>query len=133
MTDDSKPSTRPSDVSRLLLKAVNGLAEDEREVVLAYFFELGLGVRESPFLGPLIHASAEIRAREDTGAEQERPKVVFSAQRAVGPDQVMIPVRLSTTQHGRLKEWCAEHGFPMAAVVRGLIERFLEDRAKDAR
>ncbi len=44
----------------------------------------------------------------------------------------MIPVRLSEPQHRLLKDWCAENGFPMAAVVRGLVERFLEDQGQRA-
>ncbi len=44
----------------------------------------------------------------------------------------MIPVRLSEAQHQRLKQWCAEHGFPMAVVVRGLIDRFLDSWEKRA-
>ncbi len=45
----------------------------------------------------------------------------------MGPEQVTIPVRLSEEQHQRLKRWATKHNFPMAVVVRGLIERFLDD------
>jgi hypothetical protein len=37
----------------------------------------------------------------------------------------MFPVRLPERDHARLKSWCEQH-VPMAVVVRGLIERFLE-------
>lgn len=40
--------------------------------------------------------------------------------------QQMVPVRFSSEQHARLREWCTEHGFSMATVVRGLVARFLE-------
>ena len=29
----------------------------------------------------------------------------------------------------RLRSWCAEHGFSMAVVIRGLVERFLDDQS----
>jgi predicted DNA-binding protein len=41
----------------------------------------------------------------------------------------MLPVRLTPESHERLRRWSADHGFAMAVVVRGLIERFLEERA----
>ena len=40
----------------------------------------------------------------------------------------MVPVRFSTDQHAQLREWCAEHGFSMATVIRGLVARFLESQ-----
>ena len=41
----------------------------------------------------------------------------------------MLPVRLTPASHERLRRWSTDHGFAMAVVVRGLIERFLEERA----
>jgi ParG len=46
--------------------------------------------------------------------------------------QQMVPVRFSSEQHARLREWCAEHGFSMATVVRGLVARFLEGQLPEA-
>lgn len=40
----------------------------------------------------------------------------------------MFPVRLSSELRERLRRWAAEHGFSMAAVVRDLIERFLDEQ-----
>jgi predicted DNA-binding protein len=40
----------------------------------------------------------------------------------------MFPVRLPDRDHRRLKAWCERHNFPMAVVVRGLIERFLDQQ-----
>jgi hypothetical protein len=37
----------------------------------------------------------------------------------------MVPVRFSADQHARLRAWCTEHGFSMATVIRGLVDRFL--------
>lgn len=133
MTEEPRPS-RPGEVSRLLLKAVDQLPEKDRDVVLTYFVELGLGARASPLIGPLIHRTGQAGAPPGTLLVEDHPLAsFFSGQKPIGPDQVLIPVRLSEAQHGRLKSWCAEHGFPMAVVVRGLIERFLDSREKDAR
>ena len=57
---------------------------------------------------------------------EARPKRLRRA--GPGPGHQMIPVRLSEPQHRLLKDWCAENGFPMAVVVRGLVERFLEEQ-----
>jgi hypothetical protein len=43
-------------------------------------------------------------------------------------DAKMLPVRFPAGTHEELKAWCEKHGFPMAAVVRGLVERFLESQ-----
>lgn len=44
------------------------------------------------------------------------------------PDMKMVPIRFPAKLHEQLKAWCEEHNFPMAAVVRGLVERFLESQ-----
>jgi hypothetical protein len=41
----------------------------------------------------------------------------------------MFPVRLPPELHERLRRWSTDAGFSMASVVRGLIERFLEEQA----
>lgn len=46
-----------------------------------------------------------------------------------GTDSQVVTLRLPTEGHAALREWCAAHGFSMAAVVRGLVERFLEQQA----
>ena len=40
-----------------------------------------------------------------------------------------LPVRFPDRQYDRLKAWCEANNFPMAVVVRGLVERFLDERA----
>jgi predicted DNA-binding protein len=40
----------------------------------------------------------------------------------------VVPIRFPAQIHEQLKAWCEEHNFPMAAVVRGLVERFLESQ-----
>ena len=48
-----------------------------------------------------------------------------------GPLRTM-PVRFPEQQYRRLKEWCQAHGFPMAVVVRGVVERFLDEQQRRA-
>lgn len=47
-----------------------------------------------------------------------------------GEDTQLSTVRLPTESHAKLREWCSDHGFTMAAVIRGLVERFLDAQAK---
>jgi predicted DNA-binding protein len=41
-----------------------------------------------------------------------------------------VPTRLSVEQYERLKQWCQANDFTMAVVLRGLIERFLDEQAR---
>jgi hypothetical protein len=100
---------RNEDITGLLFKAVRGLPEDEQRAVFEYFFERGITAERPPM------ARASVAGLT----------TLFPAQ-PIGPDRAMVPVRLSEAQHRRLKAWCAEHNFPMAVVIRGLIDRFLD-------
>jgi hypothetical protein len=42
----------------------------------------------------------------------------------------VLPVRLPADQLERLRSWCSDHGFSMAVVIRGLVDRFLDDQAQ---
>lgn len=99
---------------RLLLKALGSLSEREREVVLRYLLLRHLPDRPISF-GQL---------------PEELPS--FDAPIAAQFDPVtrMLPVRLPAALHDRLRNWSTTNGFSMAAVVRGLIERFLDEREK---
>lgn len=134
MTEPPEPSKTPTNITRLLFKAVNGLPEEEQRAVFEYFFERGIGIPQQPLLGQFIHEGAELRAAVARSALHEPSTLatLFTAQKPIGPDQIMIPVRLSQAQHRRLKQWCAEHNFPMAVVVRGLVDRFLNSWEKRA-
>jgi hypothetical protein len=44
------------------------------------------------------------------------------------PAPRVVPVRFPTDQHAQLHEWCTQHGFSMATVIRGLVGKFLEDQ-----
>jgi hypothetical protein len=66
------------------------------------------------------------------GSVQMKPGARTGAERALvpEPDAKVVPIRFTPSLHAELKTWCEHHGFPMAAVVRGLVERFLESQGR---
>lgn len=124
--------------ARLLLKAVRTLPEKEQALVMQHLLVTVLRPAGGPdpatvtgwrsvaidpvtgkrhvVLAPVIEAMKSLRA---SGAQ-------------VPGEQQMVPVRFSTDQYESLKEWCAEHNFSMAVVIRGLVERFLDDQQRQA-
>jgi hypothetical protein len=130
VTEPAEPSKTPSEITALLFKAVRGLEEDEQRAVFEYFFERGIAPEQPPSLREV----AQLRGTVEPIVWPD-PSVLatlFGAQKPMGPERIMIPVRLSEAQHGRLKQWCADHNFPMSVVVRGLIDRFLDSWDKRA-
>jgi hypothetical protein len=130
MTEPSESGGTPGDITRLLFKAVQALPEDEQQAIFAYFFERGIGVPQPSFFEQAIQGGQHPGSEGVAGAramEIRRLSVVnMLTAKPAGPHHQVIPVRLSEDAHRRLKEWCAEHNFPMAVVVRGLIDRFLD-------
>jgi hypothetical protein len=47
---------------------------------------------------------------------------------ASGEETQLVGIRLPADRHAQLREWCTGHGFTMAAVVRGLVDRFLDQQ-----
>jgi len=133
VTEASQP-TKTNAITSLLFKAVKGLPEDEQRAVFEYFFEQGIAVAQPPFFGQLFYEGAKLRGTAERAAWPDPSSLatLFTPQKPMGPEQIMIPVRLSEAQHRRLKQWCSEHNFPMAVVVRGLIDRFLDSWDKRA-
>ncbi len=114
---------------RLLLKAIRALPEQDQDAVFALLLQ-GLAntdawkaavVRrdEGQRITFAAHGSVKLKSGARTGPE-----------RALGPvpDAKVVPIRFTPELYDELKTWCDEHGFPMAAVVRGLVERFLESQ-----
>lgn len=106
--------------AKLLLKAVRALPRGEQDRVLAALVREAFG---EPWR-PVSSASS--------------PDVVFSYPSRVpmpapalgGPGHsTMLPVRLPPELHERLRRWSTEQGFSMAGIVRGLVERFLDQQA----
>jgi hypothetical protein len=107
-----------ADPVRLLVRALGALPPEERDQV--YVWLLARSPTMSPMAGTVRLRGAEMRAL----VEQRAFGVTFRGTQPAA--QQVVPVRFSLEQHAALREWCAEHGFSMATVIRGLVARFLE-------
>jgi hypothetical protein len=117
------------DASALLVRALGQLPPADRDRV--YTWLLGTGFQTQPgagVLAPLVRAvQTELpAARPQDFAEQGADLVRTLFRGTPSSGQQMVPVRFSTEQHARLRAWCTEHGFSMATVIRGLVDRFLD-------
>jgi hypothetical protein len=79
----------------------------------------------SEALAGAVHSAVTARAALPSG-----PPAYLGAP-GQGPFHTM-PVRFPEPQYERLKQWCEEHNFPMAVVVRGVVERFLDEQQRRA-
>jgi CO/xanthine dehydrogenase Mo-binding subunit len=118
------------DASRLVIEAVGQLPEADRDRVYAWLLRTGMRPSPTGMPGPLARqASWELSRRTQTQTREWGATVVAELVRgSSSPTQQMVPVRFSAEQHTRLRAWCAEHGFSMATVIRGLVDRFLESQ-----
>jgi hypothetical protein len=117
---DMDPSEGEVPASRLLLKALESLEPQERSLVLEGLLGRALSMSGSQGFGPF-----------PVPLEPRSWQAAFATPTGGAPsagDQRMFPVRLPERDHARLKAWCEGHAFPMAVVVRGLIERFLDQQ-----
>jgi hypothetical protein len=114
---------------RLLLGAIRSLPAADQDAVLALLLH-GLtdnGAWETAITQSDLRRRAELALRGTVGM---RVGGRFEAERKFLPaaDTKIVPVRFPAKLHEELKSWCEQHRFPMAAVVRGLVERFLESQ-----
>ena len=106
----------------LLLKAIKSLPQDEQDEVLRSIIGRAFGARgASPltFHGPDVLASPP-----DVTIEPGPP--FDTVKQMTAPLLVRLPADL----HDRFRRWSTTNGFSMAAVARGLIERFLDDQER---
>ena len=76
-------------------------------------------------------AGVELRAASaQPGLRAGRMLAALASSLPAGEESQLVTIRLPAERHAELRTWCADHGFTMAAVVRGLVERFLEDQQK---
>jgi hypothetical protein len=119
-----------SELSRLMLKAVRSLPPGEQDTLLEAMLEPKLSPWPGP--GPGLPA-AELLPGRVAGPHLPSPDSRVEVLPPLGPETggpwQSVPVRLSTDQHERLKQWCQANGFTMAVVLRGLVARFLDDQA----
>ena len=127
-----------SELSRLMLKAVRSLPPEEQDTLLEAMLEPRLAPRPVPGPADPGPAGPGLAAVEVHGPVP--PPRGYGPERGfgvtlppLGPETggpwQSVPVRLSTDQHERLKQWCQANGFTMAVVLRGLVARFLDDQA----
>jgi hypothetical protein len=127
---------------RLLTKAIRTLPQRDQDAVLRdllqAFMERSQGgsveTAADPSIGgvPIGAAGGGLAFGLHPGSGHvllaDEPATQESGHREA-PSYRMVPVRLPEEQYARFKAWCGEHGFSMAVVVRGLLERFLAQQA----
>ena len=142
MTEPAEPAESPEtgppatayssmDASALLVHALAQLPPADRDKVYTWLLGTSLqlqGGLVGPLGGQLTRAMrADVPAVQQQKFAEAEAEVVRGLFRSPGsPAQQMVPVRFSAEQHRRLRAWCSEHGFSMATVIRGLVDRFLD-------
>ena len=113
----------------LLLTAIRSLPEPDQDAVLALLLQglTGNETWEHAVAQGDLRRRAELAVR---GTMQLSRGGLFASERGLTPasDAKMVPIRFPQERYDELKTWCEKHKFPMAAVVRGLVERFLESQ-----
>jgi hypothetical protein len=140
----ASPDPEPSpDAVELLVRAVGQLDTADRDRVFAWLLRRDAGAlaaaASAAQAGPAAAAPEVAIPRRAMWltSESQSVRALSQADIALGMrpsppgGQQMVPVRFSTDQHAQLREWCAEHGFSMATVIRGLVARFLEGQLPD--
>ncbi|WP_327005809.1 hypothetical protein OHA72_00035 [Dactylosporangium sp. NBC_01737] len=112
--------TAPADK---LVELLETLPTTTRQEITAWLLDRGAPSQASS--GSLLAAAVELRAGVLTSAHSS-----LGGALPAGEESQLVTFRLPAERHAELRAWCAEHGFTMAAVVRGLIERFLEDQLR---
>jgi hypothetical protein len=110
-------------VAKLLLKAVRGLPEREQEQVMTALVRSAFA-EPLPFTRPVRPPGPP-----DVLLLSDAPTMVLPPGLEASGATTMLPVRLPPELHERLRAWSTAQGFSMAGVVRGLVERFLDERS----
>jgi hypothetical protein len=117
-----------SELTRLLLKAVRGLPDQEQDEVVEQLLEAQLAAgREVHLPGEVVGVPQQFPAGVSLGLSRLE---LLKGTPGAGESLTTVPVRLSSEQHERLKQWCQANGFTMAVVLRGLVARFLDEQAR---
>jgi hypothetical protein len=121
-----------SELSKLMLKAVRSLPPEEQNALLEAMLEPRLTPWPAPG-GPSLPSpdllATQAAAHRAYGHDPRYGVTLPPLGPETGGPWQSVPVRLSTDQHERLKQWCQTNGFTMAVVLRGLVARFLDDQA----
>jgi hypothetical protein len=135
-------STRPSparaqpsggtakDPVQILVGALSALPPDDRDQVYVWLLHHRDTASAAPAEPELPRSARGTRIARSMGEPFANQLFLTQSVRStIASGQEMVPVRLSSRQHAQLRAWCAEHGFSMATVIRGLVARFLESQA----
>lgn len=104
----------PDPVQRLV-EILDTLPATDRQEITAWLLRLGQPAATA--IHPGFPQAGEIRSR-------------LAAVLPTGEGSQLVTIRLPAERHAQLRAWCSGHGFSMAAVVRGLVERFLEEEGR---
>ena len=102
-----------NDEAQLLLTALRSLTDEERERVLGWL------------LSRIPPSSETFPTAELVPEPMQLPRGRRQFSVPGGHHQV-VPMRFTSDELARLRAWSEGHGFSMAAVVRGLVSRFLD-------
>lgn len=107
----------------LLLKAIKSLPQDEQDEVMRSLIGRA-------FAGPGM--PAQVHGMDVFPQQVGSAATVFTGPTFDTAKQMTAPllVRLPADLHDRFRRWSTTNGFSMAAVARGLIERFLNDQER---
>ena len=103
----------------LLLKAIRSLPQDEQDEVLRSIIGQTFGTPGG---------SSPLQGLEVFGAAPDFTMVPVPPFDPVKQMTAPLLVRLPADLHDRFRRWSTTNGFSMAAVARGLIERFLNQQ-----
>jgi hypothetical protein len=129
--DQDEPGTNrePGPADRLAALLETAPPEVRREIT-AWLLRMrqpaALGI---PWLPPPRNLPVHATSSHEPGARLASLLHGIAGNLPPTVDSQVVTIRLPTTRHAALRDWCTEHGFSMAAVVRGLVERFLEEQA----
>jgi hypothetical protein len=122
------PAPEPGPAERLA-ELLETAAPDVRREITAWLLRMRQPPQVGmPWLPPAVQLQSHAGSRHDPHERLASLLHSMTGNLPATVDSQVVTIRLPSTRHAALRDWCAEHGFSMAAVVRGLVERFLEEQ-----
>lgn len=121
--NDDPATLRPAP-PELLLDAIDALPPADRRSVLRWLLEQRQRPDHPPWTQPPMPPPQLSRLIPQLVPQQALTSWFTSLR---GEHQV-VPVRLETDRYEQLRDWCQQHGFSMATVIRGLTAKFLDEQ-----
>ena len=114
-----------SEAEDLLLKAIRSLPQGEQDAVMRSLIGRAFAGPGTP----PVHGSDVVPQQMGSDFTVTPGPAFDTSKQMTAPLLVRLPADL----HDRLRRWSTTNGFSMAAVARGLIERFLNEQERTAR